>query len=347
MRKLSFLLLLLLCFSYSVHSQDINNKIKFSGTFFGDYFYYLSNADSSNKNMNGFQFRKIFVTADFYVAEKFDGRFRLEGNQNTDSLKNGEKIGMHVKNASLKWKSIFTGSDLVFGLSPTPAWQVSQEAWKYRSIEKTIMDLFNISSSRDLGIDLKGKLTSSGTINYWVKFGNNSGQSIETDKYKKFYAMIHFKPDSNFQATFYCDYSSKTNKLDNIGHLYKSNNEAVACLFLNYKESDLFSVGVESFYVFQQNNFSKSTIDPLENQHGYGISLWTWALISNKFRLVARYDCYDPNTQIDNDAITFFVAGLDYKVNRSVSVIPHMELFNYQSRAEKDLIARLTLSYQF
>ena len=49
-----------------------------------------------------------------------------------------------VKDAWLKWKNIFSGSDLIFGISPTPAFDVSEGAWGHRYLEKTIMDLDGI-----------------------------------------------------------------------------------------------------------------------------------------------------------------------------------------------------------
>ncbi len=52
-------------------------QVKFSGLMFGDYFYNASAHDSSQKNFNGFQFRRIYITTDYDIADNFSTRFRL------------------------------------------------------------------------------------------------------------------------------------------------------------------------------------------------------------------------------------------------------------------------------
>ena len=49
-------------------------------------------------------------------------------------------------------------------------------------------------ASRDLGADLKGKFDEKGTAKYWVKIGNNSGNSPEANKDKRVYGLLEFDP---------------------------------------------------------------------------------------------------------------------------------------------------------
>src|SRR5512146_3331458 len=135
-------------------------KGKLSGLMFGDYFYNIDQRDTAKKDLNGIQLRRIYFTYDYAISPNFDTRFRLEADQS--ALTSDGKIGVFVKDAYLKWKGIFEGSDVLFGVSPAPAFDASEEAWGYRSLEKTIMDLRGIVPSRDLGVDLKGKLTDDG-----------------------------------------------------------------------------------------------------------------------------------------------------------------------------------------
>jgi len=140
-------------------------KVKISGLVYSDYFYNVNNSDLTKKDINGLQFRRIYFTTDFAAEENIDVRFRLESDQSTNSNTAGGKLGVMVKDAYLKWKGIFSGSDLIIGISPTTAYEVSEAAWGYRNLEKTILDFDGIISSRDFGIDLKGKLTENGTVN--------------------------------------------------------------------------------------------------------------------------------------------------------------------------------------
>lgn len=327
-------------------------KVKFSGLMFSDYFYNIDNSSVAKKDLSGFQFRRIYFTTDFAVADNFDSRFRLESDQSASSNTNGGKLGVMVKDAYLKWKGIFSGSDLYVGISPTPAFDVSEAGWGYRSLEKTILDLDGIVPSRDFGIDLKGKLTANGFVNYWVKFANNSGNAPENDKYKRFYTSFQFKLTDNLQATVSADYASKAKKLDKFDKQEKSNNQFVGAVFVGYKEKEDFSVGVEAFTRTIQNNFTVSAAEALQNQSTFGVSIWGWKALDESLKLVGRFDNYDPNTSLDLDGNSLIMVGLDYKAAKNVSVIPNIQLFNYQAKdasgkSLKDLTARVTFAYSF
>jgi len=328
------------------------NSPKISGLMYSDYFYNIDNATIAKKDLSGFQFRRIYFTTDFAVADNFDSRFRLETDQTVNSNTGGGKLGVMVKDAYLKWKGIFNGSDLVVGIAPTPAYDVSEAAWGYRSLEKTIMDLDGIVSSRDFGVDLKGKLTDNGSVNYWFKVANNSGNAPETDKYKRYYAMFRFKLSENFQATVHADYASKAQKMDSFDKQAKSNNQFVGSLFLGYKQKEDYSFGVEAFTRTIQNNFAKTTTETLQNQSSIGFSIWGWGALSETLKLVGRFDNFDPNTNNASDGTSFLMAGLDYNAAKNVSVIPNVQLFNYQAKdtsgkSLKDLTARVTFAYTF
>lgn len=352
MKKLYGLSLFVILFASISYAQNIADKFKFSGLMFGDYFYNVNNVDGNQQNLNGFQFRRIYFTTDITAAESFDGRFRLETDQSANSNTGGGKLGVMVKDAYLKWKGIFSGSDMIFGLSPTPAFDVSENAWGYRSLEKTIMDLNGIVSSRDLGVDLKGKITGDGAVNYWVKIGNNSSNGPESDKYKRYYGLLQFKPVEGLQATLYYDYAAKADVNDSFEKTTKPNNAYVAALFLNYQMKSDFALGFEGFTRSIQNNYK--TTGALMDQSSMGLSFWAWVSLSDQFRLVARYDSYDPNTDVDNDKTTLFLAGLDYKVAKNVSVIPNVEIFTPEkvtntngSSASSNLQARVTFAFTF
>ena len=157
MKKLTLLFSMLLIFAGLINAQD-QSSVKFSGLMFGDYFYNAAQNNGANRDLNGFQFRRIYITTDYKINSTFSSRFRLESDQSSNSNTAGGKLGVMVKDAYLQWNNIFSGSNLIFGLSPTPAFDVSEGAWGHRYLEKTIMDLNGIVSSHDLGVDLKENL---------------------------------------------------------------------------------------------------------------------------------------------------------------------------------------------
>ncbi len=344
MKKI-FLILISGLFLFNFANAQEKNNPKFSGLMFGDYFYNINQVDSSKKDLNGFQFRRIYITTDYAVSENFDARFRLEADQG-EITSNG-KIGVMVKDAYLKWKGIFDGSDLVFGIAPTPAFDVSESAWGYRALEKTIMDYNGIVSSRDLGVDLKGNLINSGNIKYWVKIGNNSGNAPETNKYKRFYGLLQFKPAPGFQFTVYGDYASKPQVVDPLTSEKKSNSQYVGALFLNYQAKDNFSLGAETFYRTIQNNYLPAAASSLQSQNGFGVSLFAWFALAPNLRAVGRFDTVDLNMDKDKDASNLIIAALDYRPAKNVSIMPNVEAKTYQAFDKSDLVGRVTLYYQF
>lgn len=348
MKRLTTSVLLILALLSSAFAQGGTNTPKFSGLMFGDYFYNIKQKDTTKKDLNGFQFRRIYITTDYTISESFDARFRLEADQSANSLTSGGKVGIMVKDAYLKWKNIFQGSDFVFGISPNPQIETAESFWGYRSLEKTITDLNGIIPSRDLGVDLKGKINDNGTVKYWVKIGNNSSNAPEVNKYKRFYGMLQFIPLTNFQFTVYGDYASYAPKTDPFDKQSKSNNAFIAAVMLNFFQKDAYSAGIESFYKSQQNNFASNAKSALQSQNGYGVSAYAWVKAADKIRLVGRYDRYVPNTDMDkNDRTSLILGAVDFQVDKSVSVMPNIESVTYSGNNAKDLIGRVTFYYQF
>lgn len=339
---ISALLFVLLTLSYS-YGQTKGPK--FSGYMFGDYFYNADAIESSKKDMNGFQFRRIYITTDYLINNQFSTRFRIES-----SINNGSNIGVFVKDAWLKWNSVFQGSDLIVGMSPTPAYDFSEGAWGYRSLEKTIMDYFGIVSSRDIGIDLKGKLDEAGTSKYWIKIGNGSGNKPETDKYNRYYAQFQFTLNPSLLVTVYGDYASKPQKPDPFDGQMKNNSAFVAAGFVNYKYEKNFALGIEAFLKSQQNNYSPSgAAASLGSQSGFGISIWAKAALSDKVGIVGRYDTYDPNTNnaAENDRHGLIIGAIDFKVAPKVSVLPGVEVHTLQGANNNDVTPRVTFYWDF
>ncbi len=199
-------------------------------------------------------------------------------------------------------------------------------------------------------------------IKYWVKAANNSSNGPETDKYKRYYALIQCSPSQNFMFTVYGDYTDLAQKRDVVAKSNKENNVITTAAFLNYAEKDKYSFGVEGFYRTQQNNINIDTLTAAQAQVGYGLSLWGWFGLSDMIRLVARYDLYEANKDYvknvknpndKGDQVGFILAGLDFKVDKNVSVIPNFEYTTYQnlpklgSNYDHDLVARVTFAYNF
>jgi len=321
------------------------NLPKLSGLMFGDYFYNLKQNNSNYEGMNGFQFRRIFITTDYKIADNFNSRFRLEADNIYDMKTSSNKMNVWVKDAYLEWVNIFEGSNLFIGISPTPAFEISTRVWNNRFLEKTIMDYYGIVSSRDMGIDLKGNLIADGNIKYWIKIGNNANSGPENNRYKRFYGLLEFHPYKNMIITTYADYSNNAFVFDKTDNTSKKHNSIVVSFFGSYRFEKI-SFGIETFYRTIQNGYKKSEITQLENLDSYGISMWAYYSLNDKINIVGRYDYYDPNTVENFDHNSLILFAFDYKPVSKVHLSPNCEIKTYY-KGSNDVVPRLTFFWEF
>jgi len=333
-----------LCFGFSNLAAQ---EGKISGYIFGDYFYEFSHSKAKTDALkrNGFQLRRAYFTYDRELSENFSVRFRLE--MNSPDLMSSEDFGAfksgpdssrtdllrpYIKHAYLRWNNLIPQGKFSFGLVNTPTFYLADEVWGYRSVEKTIMDLRRIASSADLGVTLEGKFTKSGVLNYHVLVANGAGTRAETDKNKRVYINAPVKIQKNFYLVPYFDYEG--------GDQGKSKN--TFALFAGLQTSSLHG-GVE---VFQKtsNKALKNNVDKTEE----GFSVFGAVKAAAKVKLLARYDVYDPNTDLADDGNTFIIAGLDFAPEKNVNIIPNVKIENYQaSGKDANTIGALTLFFRF
>lgn len=342
-------------------SASVLSQGRFGGYMFGDYFYNVSRdssiaslsntANGGAKAFQAFQFRRIYLTYDDDISDQFSARLRFEADQ--AALFSNSTLGTFVKDAYLRWKNIFAGSDFYFGIQPTPAYEVSEGLWGYRSLEKTIMDLRGIVSSRDFGIALKGKLGNDGLVHYWLLVANGNAQRPENDKYKRFYAHIQVKPSGSLQATAYFDYADRADVVNPYNPGTKVGNAMTTVAgFVSYNEQDAFTIGCEAFLQSTANGYNNST--SLVSRNAMGVSLFGSANLQPDVALVGRYDYFDPNTDGNSkgDIRNYVIAGVSWKPNKNVSVIPNILYETYESAPggpsiDPSLTARMTFYFIF
>ena len=315
---------------------------RFSGLMFGDYFYNTQRDDNIGslpnvatggaKDLNGFQFRRVYFTFDDDLSKAFTTRFRLEADQ--AALSSNGKISVFVKDAYLQWKKAFAMSDLVFGMQPTPAFDVSEGAWGFRSLEKTIMDLRGIVPSRDLAFAVKGKLDEAGKYNYWVMVGNGSGNSPETDKFKRAYFHFRWIPTSRVQFTAYQDIKAAPDITNPNNGSTLGNDSFTTAFFAAYSQKDKYSVGGETFFTTAQNGIATGVAPNItfDSKKTLGISGWAWYQFTSRVGLVGRYDHFDPNTNsaAKGDARELFIGALFLKPYKNIYIMPNVETESYQ-----------------
>ncbi len=351
---------------FVVSASAARSQGKFSGVFYGDYFYNVARDTSANRanlpnsalggpvSNQGFVIRRVYFTYDYDLAEQFATRFRLELDETPNSsaqyavLSNGN-IGVFVKDAWLRWKNIFKGSDLYFGIQPTSAYEISEGTWAYRSLEKTIMDLRGVVSSRVLGIALRGKLDDDGMFGYWVTIANSNsgtqpkdlGQTLKNgDKYNLYSLHLAFKPIKEMTLTLYGDYRPTFPVNDpastSVPRATESNNTFTGAVFASYKQENDFVLGAEAFTQQTSHGYTDPTsATSLKTLSKLGVSVFGWYNFSEDLGVIARYDYFDPKTGSNSaeqgDSRSYFLAGLTLKPAKNVQVVPNIQVETYES----------------
>jgi hypothetical protein len=353
------------------------------GYTFGD-FYYDAHTDKGNRgaetNYNGvptyrnaFQFRRVYLGYDYDITKKFKAEFLLASEPNantgvngTTSIQNGDnlvdgKMALWIKNANLRVRDLWKGTDFVIGEMSTPGFalnepgtngpnSLSEATWSYRSIEKTVTD-FHKNNSYDVGAALQGTFDpSTKNFGYVLMVGNNSTSSLlsatnaNTGFYKIFYGDLWGKfLNQKLYIDIYADYArtgSATVTLPGQEHnMFK--------IFASYTTKPI-TLGAEAYTQKLAAGVNNTTTGSPENATVNALSFWVRGPIVKTLNYFARFDTYNPDTKLNAADVysntfntnygnynpfnkeTFYTAGVDYNPTKNVHFEPNFWLVNYK-----------------
>jgi hypothetical protein len=299
----------------TVHAQD---RVSLGGTAFVDYYYNFSSLDEEAEGMNGFTYRRVFLTADFRISESFDSRIRLEATQNS--------VQPFIKDLYVRWTSS-GGHRVFFGITNTPAFDITEEVWLFRSLERTILDLNGVVSSRDFGVRADGPLLPGGLLRYAVMFGNNNASSPEDDRYKRGYGRLDLRPGS-FIFSIGGDYAGYGDE----------RSAATRFSGLAGYAGDRLQLGIEAF-------LSQTYLEDLDDTSLYGASLWGSWWFTPRWGVVGRFDRVVEDLP-DEAGENVIIGGVVFQPNESLRFIPNVYARKADAIDETDLTGRFTVELQ-
>lgn len=319
-------IVLCLVFSVALSGSTRAQEIDLGGQVFLDYFYRFSSPVESQEGLHGFSYRRLNLTTDVTLSEDFWGRARLEA---SDAEVGPLGPVVFVKDLSVTWN--YTGEhQATVGVTPPPAFELSERVWGYRSLEKTILDFQGVVGSRDFGIRFDGPIANAGDVRYAVMFANNSATRPETDVHKRLYALISVHPTPSLFLSVGAD------------HAAFGDQRASESRFSGFGGflTDPFSAGIEAFY---------STLELADDTrlNHMGVSLFGSAQIHPKWDAVARLDRASEELILGERRGTFFLGGLAFIPNQFVRLIPNLWLFKLDGADEAEISGRFTVSVDF
>lgn len=299
-------------------------QVDVGGLGFIDYFYTLSSPVEDEDELHGFTYRRLFLTADFTLSESFFGRARIEANEET--LGSSGPVPF-VKDLWLAWR--YHGDhEARIGVMPPPVFELPEEVWGYRSLEKTILDFQGINSSRDFGVRFDGPL--GGDFGYAVMFGNGDGVRPESDPYKRGYALISYEPESGIRLS---------GAVDRAGYEDPGDGSTRVSAFGGFRSNRL-NFGAEAYWYRQ-------SFDVGENFRSTGLSVFARYLIADAWEFVGRVDLANEEFGEADADNHFVVLGASYTPVEGVKLIPNLWFFNESQADALEALARMTVEISF
>lgn len=325
MKRLALLLLLLV--SLTAFAQE--KPVVISGLVFGDYYNVASHHDPNVEGMNGFWIRRAFLTFDRTFSDQLSARLRFELNQPGDFRTNANTEPF-LKDAWARWRQS-PALEIMIGLTPSPAVETAERVWGYRSVERTPLDLHRLIATRDLGIVVMG---APGRLRYHVQVGNGTNAGAETNEGKKVSASFGILPTKATVLELYADHDDRPGDTD------RTTMHALAAI-----TTDRYRAGVHVGRQMRDNS------DDINLASIFGV----WNL-TPKYSLLGRIDRTDPNPEGASIAYlpfdptresTLFIAGVDWKLHKNLSIIPNLEYVQYDDGGDDTLMPRVTFFFTF
>lgn len=281
-----------------------SQSVDVGGRMYVDYFYNFADPAAEAEDLHGFQYRRLYLTTDFTLSEVFSGRARLEA---PEDVPGGS--GVAVKDLWLTWQ--YSGEhSATIGVTPPPAFGLTQDVWGYRSLARTVMDRQDIVDSRDLGVRVDGPLFADGTVRYAAMIANNSNTRFtETDRYKRAYGQIQVRPTDPLLFVVGGDYTAFPDE----------RTRGIRLSGLIGYSTDTFRVGLETYWY----RLRRATADARTNTGG---SLFGSVQVASAWEVIGRVDRVWPLGKGPDRYDTLVVTGIAYRPHPTVALIPNLRL---------------------
>jgi hypothetical protein len=322
--------------------QPWYEKVKLSGLMFGDAYYFLDSHLPAAQDAHGFWFRRIYLTYDQKVTDEMDIRVRFEA-ANAGNFVSGDRLEPFLKDAYMSWKKGRTTTRL--GLSITPAYESLENAWGYRAVEKTPLDLQRWTGTRDLGVAVKGSFDKAARFRFHTMYGNGADTGTETNEGKKLAAAFDFGSGKPWLFEIYGDLDERPDETD----------RRTVQTFASYSGKH------GRWGVLYAHQWRDALTDAAELDLDL-ISLWGVLEMGEKANLIVRVDRqFDPNPEGEQIPYLSFdptaknilyIVGVEFPMGKHFSLIPNVEYVDYEANAlgvtpQEELVVRATFSATF
>ncbi len=313
------------------------NRFEIGGLLFGDAYWVASNHEPADEGIVSAWMRRGYLTFDSELTKRLSGRMRFELNQDGDF----DVFEFEVDFKDLYLQTAIGEHRVLFGLSPTPTYNLIEKFWGYRYVERTPMDVQGVAS-RDTGIAANGPIAKNGSISYRVMYGTQLEFGTDSNDAGEWMAAVSWEPNSNWVVELYGDFEDPLSEGDGRRTLqgflgYRTETTRLGLQYSHQDRDD--SQGIKLASLFGVVDFSED-----------------WSLLARVDRLFEpsvrgddiAYLPFDPDAKA-----TLLILGVEARPYKFFSLIPNIEYIHYddlsgpEPRPEDDLLVRLTFNLTF
>jgi len=296
-------------------------KAEINGLAFYDYEYNLSK-EVFGAEKNSFSFKRVYFTYKSLISDDLSFTFQ------TDVGNIGDDPGLtsYLKKAQLNWNGPL---NISLGMQGMNMFNVKENNWGFRFIEKSPMDKHKFSSSSDMGIGISGNKNN---LSYNLLITNGSGyKKQETDAYKK--TSIQFvygdkKLNDKYGINLGTAFSHEP---------YSINDTRKVISFFNGFANNKLRVGSE--YDLK--------IDTGLNNTEQIIAFYSSYQLNNNFEGLVFIDIYDPDIKLNQNLETYMIFGLNYNPTKGFILSPNIRMNFYENVNVNEKILKINFQFNF
>jgi hypothetical protein len=352
LKKLAVLAVLTVVLALTAFGQQT-----FSTTVYLDYLFNLTDdgyktgtAAVQAKN-NVFQFRRAYFTYENKINDTLKFRFRYDADNTANitavdfaksTTSKDDKLRPFIKHLYLEYAVNWLQSKFNVGMIETLSFKLAEDRWGLRSVAKTLLDGYKDitgveidQTSADIGVTWKGTLAKYARFGVGVHNGSHYSHA-ETDKYKKFSGNLQLIPVAGWNVVGFVDYEKQSNGAQARTYKLETFLEMVKGLTL-----------AGEWFTYDNENY-KTAAGTRFNVGGWSV-FGVYKIKPDKLSLFARYDSYEPNSQVADDEIGLIIAGADWTPSHSTwKIQPNVWITTYKNSLRKtDLVGVITFFLSF
>ena len=188
--------------------SETREPFGFGGLLFGDVYAIPRHHLPEGDGAAGLVIRRGYLTADFAFGESWYGRARVEINQ--DGEFESYDFEADIKDLFIARK--LGEHEFMFGLSPTPTFDLIESIWGARYLMRTPLDLQGVAS-RDTGIAVRGPVGTS-AFSYRLMGGTGIEFGAEAGDGRKWMAALNWTSSSGVEVDLYTDFEQLAGSSD-------------------------------------------------------------------------------------------------------------------------------------